>query len=234
MKKIAFAALVALFVPLALSAQATEGTDAERMGKDQAQQYLGEVSVSKFEDVAFWGASMSLDDGIVMVRRFEGAPAGKKPMEGEEQAGINEQDKFVLGAKMQFFRRGAGSVAIFPVRPMPIEGITKTISVWVVGRNYNHVLKAVIADYFNQRREVTLGKLNFMGWKQLTAAVPPRIVQDEYHFAADRGVKLVGFKIEFDLMERYGSYYVYFDDARAVSDLFAEAYRDTDDMTDGW
>jgi hypothetical protein len=234
MKKIAIAASLALFVSLMLSAQATEGIDPERLGKDQAQQYLGEVSVSKFEDVAFWGASMPLDDGIVTIRRFEGAPAGKKPMEGEQQAGIEEQDKFVLGAKMQFFRRGSGSAAIFPVRPIPIEGITKTISVWVVGRNYNHVLKAVIADYFNQRREVTLGKLNFMGWKQLTAAVPPRITQDEYHFAADRGIKLVGFKIEFDLMERYGSYYMYFDDARAVSDLFAEAYRDTDDMADGW
>jgi len=233
-KKIALTAFVALLVPLVLIAQSTGGVDPERLGKDQAQQYLGEVSISKFEDVAYWGASMPLDDGIIMVRRFEGAPAGKKPMTGEEQAGIQEQDKFVLGAKLQFFRRGGGSAAIFPVRPIPIEGITKTISVWVVGRNYNHVLKAVIADYFNQRREVTLGKLNFMGWKQLTAAVPPRIVQDEYHFAADRGVKLVGFKLEFDLPERYGTYYIYFDDARAVSDLFAEAYRDADDMADGW
>jgi hypothetical protein len=234
MNKTAFVALLALFLPLALSAQTTEGIDPERLGKDQAQQYLEEISVSKFEDVAFWGASMPLDDGVVVIRRFEGAPAGKKPMAGEAQAAVQEQDKFVLGAKLQFFRRGAGSAAIFPVRPLPIEGITKTISVWVVGRNYNHVLKAVISDYFNQRREVTLGKLNFMGWKQLTAAVPPNIVQDEYHFAADRGVKLVGFKIEFDLAERYGTYYVYFDDARAVSDLFAEAYRDTDDMADGW
>jgi hypothetical protein len=104
----------------------------------------------------------------------------------------------------------------------------------VVGRNYNHVLKAVIADYFNQRREITFGKLNFMGWKQLTAAVPPRIVQDEYHFANQRGIKLLGFKIEFDMMESYGSYYVYFDDLRATTDLFAESYRDRDDMPDGW
>jgi hypothetical protein len=234
MKKTILFALVALFLPLLVHAQTTEGIDPEKLGKDQAQQYLTEVSVSKFEDVAFWGASMPLDDGIVQIRRFEGAPAGKKPLEGEEQSGISEQDKFVLGAKVQFFRRGAGSVSIFPVRPIPIEGITKTISVWVVGRNYNHVLKAVVADYFNQRREVTLGKLNFMGWKQLTAAVPPRIVQDEYHFAADRGVKLLGFKVDFDLSERYGTYYIYFDGARAVADLFAEAYRDTDDMTDGW
>ena len=234
MKKLIVIVGIAALLPAVLMAQQTEGIAVDRLGKDQAQQELVEISVSKFEDVAFWGASMPLDDGVVLIRRFEGAPAGKKPMEGEEEVGVQEQDKFVLGAKMQFFRRGAGSASIFPVRPIPIEGITKTISVWVVGRNYNHVLKAIVSDYFNQRREVTLGKLNFMGWKQLTAAVPPSIVQDEYHFSADRGVKLVGFKLEFDLAERYGTYYVYFDDARAVSDLFAEAYRDSDDMTDGW
>jgi len=68
----------------------------------------------------------------------------------------------------------------------------------------------------------------------MTAAIPPRIVQDEFHYAVDRGVKIVGFKIEFDLLESYGTYYTYFDDLRAVTDLFAETYRDADDMTDGW
>jgi hypothetical protein len=36
------------------------------------------------------------------------------------------------------------------------------------------------------------------------------------------------------MMESYGSYYVYFDDLRATTDLFAESYRDKDDMPDGW
>jgi hypothetical protein len=232
MKIAALTTILALLLPLALAAQATEGIQADQIGKDQAQQQLVEVSVAKFEDAAFWGDSMPLDMGIAVLRRFEGGPAAKKPIEAEKALGL--PDRYVLGGKVVFFKRGANEAFFFPVRPIAIEGITKTISVWVVGRNYNHVLKAVIADYFNQRREITFGKLNFMGWKQLTAAVPPNIVQDEYHFAADRGVKLVGFKIEFDLAERYGTYYVYFDDARAVSDLFAEAYRDTDDMADGW
>jgi hypothetical protein len=35
-------------------------------------------------------------------------------------------------------------------------------------------------------------------------------------------------------MEAFGSYYIYFDDLRAVTDLFAENNRDADDMTDGW
>jgi len=232
MKKAALTLCLALLLPLALGAQATEGIQADQIGKDQAQQQLVEISVSKFEDAAFWGDSMALDMGIATLRRLPGGPAGKKPIEAEQDMAL--PDQYVLGGKVAFFKRAANEAFFFPVRPLPIEGITKTISVWVVGRNYNHVLKAVIADYFNQPREITLGKLNFMGWKQLTAAVPPRIVQDEYHFTNQRGIKLLGFKIEFDMMESYGTYYVYFDDLRATTDMFAEAYRDKDDMTDGW
>jgi hypothetical protein len=232
MKKAALLTILALLLPLALGAQETEGIQADQIGKDQAQQQLVEISVAKFEDAAFWGDSMPLDMGIASLRRFEGGPAAKKPIEAEKALAL--PDQYVLGGKVQFFKRAVNEAFFFPVRPLPIEGITKTISVWVVGRNYNHVLKAVVADYFNQRREITFGKLNFMGWKQLTAAVPPRIVQDEYHFANQRGLKLLGFKIEFDMMESYGSYYVYFDDLRATTDLFAESYRDKDDMPDGW
>jgi hypothetical protein len=232
MKIAALIVTLALLLPAALGAQQTEGIQAEQIGKDQAQQQLVEVSIAKFEDAAFWANSMPLDMGVATLRRFEGGPAAKKPIEGEKVLELT--DRYVLGGKVQFFKRAANEAFFFPVRPIPVEGITKTLSVWVVGRNYNHVLKAVIADYFNQRREITFGKLNFMGWKQLTAAVPPRIVQDEYHYANQRGLKVLGFKIEFDMMESYGTYYVYFDDLRATTDLFAEAYRDKDDMPDGW
>ncbi len=231
MKKAALTIFLALLLPLALGAQTTD-IQADQIGKDQAQQQLVEVSVAKFEDAAFWGDSMPLDMGLSFLRRFEGGPAAKKPIEQEKD--LKLPDQYVLGGKVVFFKRAANEAFFFPVRPYAIEGVTKTISVWVVGRNYNHVLKAVIADYFNQRREITMGKLNFMGWKQLTAAIPPRIVQDEYHFTNQRGIKLLGFKLEFDMMESYGTYYIYFDDLRATTDLFAESYRDRDDMPDGW
>jgi hypothetical protein len=35
-------------------------------------------------------------------------------------------------------------------------------------------------------------------------------------------------------MEAQGAYYIYLDDLRAVTDLFAENNRDPDDMSDGW
>lgn len=228
MKKALLFGLI-LFFPVFAMAQTVEN-----LGVDSAQQNLVEVSVSKFEDAAFWGSAMSPDQGYVTIRRFEGSPLGKKPIEGEVSSNIEESDKYVLGAKVEFIKRGDNILTLSPVKPLPIEGITKSISVWVVGRNYNHILKAIISDYFGQKRIVTFGKLNFMGWNQMTAVIPPGIVQEEYHFTSLRGLKLFGFIIEFDMMESFGTYYIYFDDMRAVTDLFAEEYRDADDMVDGW
>ncbi len=214
--------------------QASGGNGAPKDVSDSAQQMLVEVSVNRVEDAAYWTSDMPHDQGMVQIRRFEGTPKDKEPLTGEDASSVKEQDRFVLGAKVQFLRRAGSSFAIYPVRPLPIEGLTKTLSVWVVGRNYNHVLKAVIEDYFGRRQELTFGKLNFMGWKKLTVAIPPSIVQDEFHFVVKRGIKFVGFRIDADLKEAYGTYYIYFDDLRAVTDLFDEYYRDTDDMPDSW
>ena len=48
------------------------------------------------------------------------------------------------------------------------------------------------------------------------------------------GIMIEGFNIQCEIDETYGTYYIYFDDLRAVTDLFAEENRDIDDMNDSW
>ncbi|MDR1574920.1 MAG: flagellar filament outer layer protein FlaA [Treponema sp.] len=234
--------IVALFL-IAAALFAQEGTELgapnpEMTGIDSAQQQLKEVSVDKFEHDGFWRASISSDDGYVTARLFSGAPAAKQPIPEEE--GMNIPDEYVLGARVDFLRRGYKSVTVYPTRPIPIEGITKTISMWLAGRNYNHEIKLLIQDFFGRNYELYMGKLNFQGWKKLTVAIPPQaedglgVVQRNYHYNNQMGIKIMGFRIDCDPMESYGSYYVYFDDLRAVTDLFAENNRDADDMADFW
>ena len=215
------------------------GTDPDRLGIDAAQQYLKEVSVDKFEKDGFWKSTMSPDDGYVTTRLFGGSPVGKKDLPDEE--GRNIPDKYVLGTRVDFIHRGYTSFTMYPIRPLPIEGITKTVSVWVVGRNYNHELKLLLEDFFGRPFELFVGKLNFQGWKKLTVAIPPQaedgkngIVQRNYHYNNHLGIKITGFRVDVDPWEAYGSYYLYLDDLRAVTDLFAEDNRDPDDMPDGW
>ena len=241
MKRLLIIALIFSMAAVVFAQRANEvgAPDSERLGIDAAQQYLKEVSVDKFERDGFWRSSMSPDDGYTTTRLFYGAPAGKQPIPDEEGKGIS--DKYVLGTRVDFIHRGYSSFTIYPLRPIPIEGVTKTVSVWVVGRNYNHELKLLIQDFFGRHFELYIGKLNFQGWKKLTVAIPPQaedgkngIVQRNYHYNNNLGLKIVGFRVDVDPMEAYGSYYLYFDDLRAVTDLFAEDNRDPDDMPDGW
>ena len=211
----------------------------EMIGIDAAQQELKEVSVDKFEHDGFWLSTMSPDNGYTTTRLFTGGPGAKEPVPEEE--GMNIPDKYVLGTRVDFIHRGHNHFDIYPIRPIPIEGITKTISMWVVGRNYNHELKVLIQDFFGRDYEIYIGKMNFQGWKKMVVAIPPQaedglngVVQRNYHYNNQMGIKITGFRIECDPMESYGSYYIYFDDLRAVTDLFAENNRDEDDMADGW
>lgn len=215
------------------------GTDPSQIGIDTAQQNLKEVSVDKFEHDGFWRAVMSGDDGFISARLFEGNPAGKEPIPEEEN--LNISDIHALGVRVDFLRRGNSSFFIYPRRPIPIEGITKTISVWAVGRNFNHTLKIIVQDLYGRQFELSMGKLNFQGWKQLAVAVPAQpligqngIVQRDYHRSNQMGITFIGFKVECDPAEAIGTYYLYLDDLRAVTDLFSENTRDPDDMADAW
>ncbi len=217
------------------AAPATAGEpNPNEIGKDQAQQLLQELSISRFEDSAFWGGSMPLDMGVMALKRLAGSPAGKKPIEEEQKLGITEQDKFVLGAKVSFFHRGNSYFTIYPANPLVVPGVVKTLSIWVVGRNYNHQLSVLFTDSMGRAQEVVIGTLNFIGWKKLTVAIPPSITQQDYHYGSTSGIRITGFRIDTDPLDSYGTYYIYLDDLRAVTDLFGESKRDTDDMVDGW
>jgi hypothetical protein len=219
--------------------------DANKIGIETAQQKLREVSVDQFQDAGFWDASISSDEGIIAARLFVGRPAGSaaEPLADPRYSGQDPKivNKYVLGVKTEFYSRGFNEIFITAKRPIPIEGITKTISVWVAGRNYDHVLWVEIKDFFGNNFELPMGRLNFEGWKKLSVAIPPQnpdgrtgIVQRNFHYASHMGIKIVGFKIACDPAEDFGTYYIYLDDLRAVTDLFAEDARDTDDMPDIW
>jgi hypothetical protein len=246
MKRFVFILLLAGVAAFAM-AQAADvgGANASRIGVDTAQQKLKVVSVNKFEDAGFWSSVMSADEGFTQTRQFQGGPLAKKldPIPDERYVGIDPQvaDQYVIGTRVDFLRRGFNEFVIYPSRPIPIEGICKTISVWVVGRNYNHELKLLLKDFFGNDFELTMGTLNFQGWKKLEVPVPPQspdgkhgIIQRNLHFNSRMGIKVTGFKVVCDPMESFGTYYVYLDDLRAVTDLFAEDSRDEDDMPDNW
>ncbi len=235
MKRITLCSLLVLAALTHLTAQTNlNQTVAERLGRDSAQQLLQEVSISRFEDSGFWRVSMPIDHGVVEARRFVGGPLAKQPLAEEQAIGIAISDEHVLGVKASFFRRQSSAIYIQPIRPLQVPGIAKTISVWVVGRNFDHRLSVVVADYFGNVNVLDMGKLNHSGWRQMTTAIPPSLVQRDAHYVDRMGIQILGFMIVPDLMQTFGTYYVYFDGLTALTDLFPEHGRDPDDMVDSW
>lgn len=238
MKKILILLLV-LFTATAVFAQTSlSDPDPSMIGTDSARQSLKEVSLDLFEREASWNVYMPVDDGIITSRLFDGSPAGKEALPSNVLEG--QDDSKVLGVRVDFMHRGHQSFYIKSVRPIPIEGVTKTVSLWVAGRNYNHTMTMLVQDFFGNNFELYVGKLNFSGWKKLTVAVPPSpdgvhgIVQADARFGDHPGLRIIGFRIDCDPMQAAGSYYLYMDDLRAVTDLYAMENRDKDDMQDNW
>jgi len=242
MKKITWTILIVFIVSFASFAQQADRPvgepDPNKLGIDSAQQNLEDITITKFEDAGFWFATIPRDQGIISWRRLEGEPIARANLDAErmknEEALNIPKGKYVLGVRVDFYKRGMNAFNIYPMRPLAIEGIAKTISVWVIGRNFNHTLKIILSDYFGRTQALTLGKLNFTGWKRMTVAIPPGIVQTDYHYVNNNGLKFIGFVVECDLLETRGRFYLYFDDMSAVTDLFLESNLDRDDMEDIW
>lgn len=241
MKKIFAAVLTAALLAggfaFAQSSSITD-PDASTIGNDSARQALREVSVDRFEREGAWNVHISPDNGVITGRLFEGSPLAKEPL--NDPNNTEEDDSHVLGVKVEFFRRGINSFYVTNYRPIPIEGITKTVSVWVCGRNMGHDIYLLVQDYNGNDFEIWLGTLEFSGWKKLTAAIPPTpdgehgIVQSSVYHGDKPGLRIRGFRIDCNPMEARGAYYMYFDDLRAVTDLYDMENRDADDMSDAW
>lgn len=227
---------------LALSAFAQNNidissADPKSVGTDTGKQSLKEIVVDLFEQEGSWYVDMASDYGIASSRLFDGVPANKDPLP-EDTA--NAQDSKVFGAKIEFYKRGVNTFYLYASRPIAIEGITKTVSFWVAGRNYNHSISLILRDFNGKEFELYVGTLNFSGWKKLSVAVPPSpdgrhgVIQSNPHYTELPGVRIVGFRVDCDPEEAYGTYYLYMDDLRAVSDLYTLDLRDEDDMSDNW
>ena len=146
MKKYLLLSAVALFSAGMIFAQSSlADPDPTIIGNDSAEQSLRTVLVDDFEREGSWVVNMSLDAGVISSRLLPGGPMGKEDerelLQGEEDIG---EKNHCFGVKAEFFRRGINSIYIRPVRPIALEGVTKTVSVWIAGRNAEHSITLLV------------------------------------------------------------------------------------------
>jgi hypothetical protein len=206
-----------------------------------ANSQITEVRLNGFEDASFWNVAMPIDQGFISKQSRRGVP---KDVSSDTSPFAKRDEKYgiprsysrekVLGIRVEYIARGYNWFAIRPVKPIVIEGICQSVSVWIAGRNYKHWLKALIQDFYGNERSIYVDKLTFIGWKELTFSIPDIVAQRDFHFIDKQGIKFSGFVVECDPVETFGVYYLYFDELRAMTDIFNEKTRDVDDMRDDW
>ncbi|OHD66718.1 MAG: hypothetical protein A2096_00725 [Spirochaetes bacterium GWF1_41_5] len=212
----------------AQSGEKAADPDAEK-NKTTAKLDIEEFLIDNFEDAGVYIGEMPRDIGIIRCMRKEGGP-------GTITKADPQKNKYVLGTKVQYFRTGYNWFGIYPPNELKIPGIAKKMSIWVAGRNYNHMVKIIIRNIKDGLNEVVLGKMNFLGWQQLSAPINNSIPQDDYKSFARRGVTFHSLLIQCDPMETSGSFFCYFDNFTAHTDMFMEKdeNKDPDDMKDDW
>jgi TonB family protein len=162
-------------------------------------------AVERFGADSIWTSAMGADEGFATLRNFSAAGEG------------------VLGLKVEFLRRSRTSVLVAPPRPILVDSRCAMLSIRVLSRNFRHTLSFVVLDYYGQSYELSLGLLDFSGWKTMSAAVPlfdpaagTGIVQDDRHYTSPPGLRIAAMKVDFDPDEAYGDFYVYFSDIEAT------------------
>jgi len=229
---------------------------------ENSSKALYNVVVDTFEEAGEWFGAMPDDQGLIISRRVLGAPKtlkdkgtesvntpsretnreAKPPAYRKEDGSyerkyynpIPDEKKYILGVKVDFYKRGNNWFAVYPYRPVPLEGLVKSFQVWVCGRNKNHNMSVIVEDVFGDEKIIPLGKLNFLGWKRMYVNIPDNIKQYDYRFFTKRGLVFKGFLINCDPIESYGKYYLYFDNLSAEVSRFWEEYQDKNDPIDTW
>ncbi|MCB1324451.1 MAG: hypothetical protein H7A21_10600 [Spirochaetales bacterium] len=81
--------------------------------------------------------------------------------------------------------------------PMRVRGFVRELSVYVFGYDRADQLWIEISDQTGQVHRLGLGRLDFGGWRRLTAVVPPAVRQQPPHvLSPDSGILLRGFQVE--------------------------------------
>jgi len=135
-----------------------------------------------------------------------------------------------LGVNAQFDRQGYNRVDIFPYRkdasgnivsdPIQIPGRVRTLDLWVWGSNHDFTLDVELQDYEGVDYVLSLGSLDYAGWKDLMVTIPPSIPQEVNTIPRLRGLKLVKFMIWSRPRGNVSNFFVYFDQIKVLTDMF--------------
>lgn len=166
----------------------------------------------------------------VSASRFtaEGYPQIKFGIEGVPIAVSSsyggEENKYVMGVRAAFTRKGYNSIYIYPEEEIVIPGYVKKLDIWVWGANYYYNLEVHLRDYRGIVHKLRLGSLHYMGWKNLSLEIPGYIPQYIRYLPMEKPLTIVRFVIWSEPTERVDDYMVYFDRLKVLTDMYKQRF----------
>lgn len=210
--------LLIFTIPTLLSAQFLGYTYGQRFKMEDIQS----VVLDDFEN--------NNNNWKVSASRFtaEGFPVLKPGIEGAPIALARTpeetQNKYILGVRAAFTRKGYNSVWIYPEEEIVIPGHAKKIDMWVWGANYYYNMEVHIRDYRGIVHKLPMGSLHFIGWRNLSVDIPKQIPQYIRYLPMEKPLTLVRFAIWTEPSERVDDYICYFDHLKVLTDMYRERF----------
>lgn len=133
-----------------------------------------------------------------------------------------------LAVSVSFFRRSYNFFDLVPTVQKIIPGKAQTFDVWVWGGNYDYTMEMLFQDYRGYTHTLPLGSLRYIGWKNLSTAVPTYIPQAEPYVPRAKGLRFLNFRFWSSPEERADNFTVLLDYFQTVTDTFREAYDGSD------
>lgn len=215
--------------------------DVSRIGTDQNSSEVKTFLLDQFNIETAWEAIIYPDTAVASLKYME--RPDKPESDGEKlyvtgEAATAEERSVVLGAKLHFIRRAYGEELYLKRRaPIPLDGITKAFSLWVCGRGMTHELYIRVKSATGMIADIPFEnpKLNFVGWKQLIAYVPPTVAQEDVMTPDKPGFTVLGLVLKLNATEMSHDYYIYFDDLEAYTDVIHQSqYNEIENISDEW
>ena len=139
----------------------------------------------------------------------------------------------ILGVKGYFQDQGFDRVEVSPPQEYRIRGKARQFSIWVLGRNFRHTLYIKLRDYRGKIHKLRLGRLNFFGWRKLTAIVPGWLPQSIRYSLLGRNLHFVSLYVVSDYHEPRGDFYFYLDGLKTLIDRRNQEYPGSE-IRDNW
>lgn len=167
------------------------------------------------------------------IRATDDENAAPPPQEAYSIAQNPEAPNHILGVKTYFNERGFDRVEIFPPHEYTIRGKARQFSIWALGRNFRHTMYVKLRDYRGRTHTLRLGRLDFFGWRRLTATVPGWLPQSTRYSMLDKNLHFVSLFVVSDHHEVGGQFYFYVDGLKALIDRSEQQYPGSE-IKDNW